>query len=144
MYLILTILFCTVMDGSISIWEIKGLCMPAKSLQSCPTLCDLMGCSPGSSVHGILQAIILEWVALPYARGSSWPRDQIWVSRIAGGFFTTSATWGQWPPPNTSIYIYKQLQKTAIHCSILQNVKETFCYLLHEEISQRTYPTDLP
>ena len=47
-------------------------------------------------------------------------------------------------PPNTSIYIYKQLQKTAIHCSILQNLKETFCYLLHEEISQRTYSTDLP
>ena len=38
--------------------------MPAKSLQSCPTLCDPMDCSPGSSVHGILQAKILEWVAL--------------------------------------------------------------------------------
>ena len=40
--------------------------------QSCPTLCDLMDCSsPVSSVHGILQARILEWVAIPFSRGSS-------------------------------------------------------------------------
>ena len=48
----------------------------AKSLQSCPTLCDPMDCSPpGSSVRGILQARILEWVAMPSSRGSSQPRD---------------------------------------------------------------------
>ena len=45
--------------------------------QSCPALCDPVDCSPpGSSVHGILQARILEWVALPSSRGSSQPRDQ--------------------------------------------------------------------
>ena len=45
--------------------------------QLCPTLCDPMGCrSPGSSVHGILQARILGWVAIPFSRGSSRPRDQ--------------------------------------------------------------------
>ena len=45
--------------------------MHANSLQSCPTLCDPMGSnSPGSSVHGILQARILEWVAMPPFRGS--------------------------------------------------------------------------
>ena len=43
---------------------------------------------PGSSVHGILQARILEWVAIPFSRGSSQPRDQTWVSCIAGRFFT--------------------------------------------------------
>ena len=44
--------------------------MRAKSLQSCPTLCDPMNCSlPSSSVHGILQARILEWVAMPSSRG---------------------------------------------------------------------------
>ena len=48
--------------------------------------------SPGSSVHGILQARILEWVAMPSSRGSSQPRDQTQVSRIAGGFFTIWAT----------------------------------------------------
>ena len=49
----------------------------AKSFQSCPTLCDPMDCSPpGSYVHGILQARILEWVTIPSSRGSSQPRDQ--------------------------------------------------------------------
>ena len=43
--------------------------------QSCPTLCDPVDCSPpGSSIHGILQARILEWVAVPFSSGSSWPR----------------------------------------------------------------------
>ena len=61
--------------------------------QSCPTLSDSMDCSPpGSSVHGILQAKILEWVAIPFSRGSSWPRDQTWVSCIACRFFTIWAT----------------------------------------------------
>ena len=48
----------------------------AKSLQSFLTLCDPMDCSlPGSSVSGILQARILEWVAMPFSRASSQPRD---------------------------------------------------------------------
>ena len=52
-----------------------------------------MGCSPpGSSVHGITQARILEWVAMLTFRGSSQPRDQTWVSWIAGGFFTIWAS----------------------------------------------------
>ena len=50
--------------------------MRAKSLQSCLTLCNAMDCSPpGSSVHGILQARILEWVAISFSRGSSRPRQ---------------------------------------------------------------------
>ena len=55
----------------------QGTCvLCAMSLQSCPTLCDPMDCSPpGSSVHGILQTWILEWVAMPFSRGSSQPRD---------------------------------------------------------------------
>ena len=45
--------------------------------QSCLTLCDPMDCSPpGSSVHGIPQARILEWVAMPFSKGSSQPRDR--------------------------------------------------------------------
>ena len=56
--------------------------------QSCPTLCDPMDCSwPGSSVPGILQARTLEWLAIPFSRGSSQPRDQTWVSQIAGRVF---------------------------------------------------------
>ena len=58
-------------------------------VQLCLTLCNHVDYSPpGSSVHGILQARILEWVAVPSSRGSSWPRDQTWVSCIAGRFFT--------------------------------------------------------
>ena len=57
------------------------VCMHAKSFQSCPTLCDPKDCSPpGSSVHGILQARILEWVALPSSRESSRPRDWTCIS----------------------------------------------------------------
>ena len=57
--------------------------------QSYLTLCDPLDSSlPGSSVHGISQARILEWVAKPFARGSSPPRDRTWISRFAGRFFT--------------------------------------------------------
>ena len=58
--------------------------------QSCPTLCDPVGCSlPGFSVHRILQARILEWVAISFSRASSQPRDQTQVSCIACRFFTS-------------------------------------------------------
>ena len=57
--------------------------------QSCPTLCDPMDCSPpGSSVHGLLQARILEWIAIPFSRGSSRPRDGTQAFCIAARFFT--------------------------------------------------------
>ena len=53
-------------------------------------LCNFMDYSlPGSSVHGILQARILVWVAMPSSMGSSWPRDQTMSPALAGGFFTT-------------------------------------------------------
>ena len=61
--------------------------------QSCRTLYSPMVCSPpGSSVHGILQARILEWVAILFSKAASQPRDQTWVSHIAGTFFTVWAT----------------------------------------------------
>ena len=61
--------------------------------QSCPTLCDPMDCSlPGSSIRGIFQARVLEWVAVSFPRRSSQPRDQTQVSRIAGRRFTIWAT----------------------------------------------------
>ena len=59
-------------------------CVCAPYLQSCLTLCDPMNCSPpSSSVHGILQARILEWVAMPFSMGLSWLRDGTWVSSIS-------------------------------------------------------------
>ena len=61
--------------------------------QSCPTLCDPMDCSlPGSSVHGIFQVIVLEWVAISFSRGSSQPRDWTRVSHIVDRRFTIWAT----------------------------------------------------
>ena len=70
--------------------------MHAKSLQSCPTLCNPMDCSLlGSSVHRILQARILKWVAMPSSRGSCQPRDQTCGSCFAGEFFTTEPP-GNW------------------------------------------------
>ena len=59
-----------------------------KIIQSYSTLCDPMD----FTVHGILQARMLEWVAVPFSKGSSQPRDRTLVSRIAGGFFTSWAT----------------------------------------------------
>ena len=58
--------------------------------QSCLTLCDPTDCSPpGSSVHGISQARILEWVDISFSRGSSQPRDRTQVSHVAGRLFTS-------------------------------------------------------
>ena len=59
--------------------------MRVKVNQSCPTLCDPMD----YTVHGMPQARILEWLAFPFSRESSQPRDQTQVSHIEGGFFTS-------------------------------------------------------
>ena len=72
-------------------WEVffsllfSGKERKVKVTQSCLTLCNPMD----YTVHGILQASILEWVAFPFSRGSSQPRDQTQVSQIADRFFTS-------------------------------------------------------
>ena len=75
------------------------LCAACLLAQSRPTLCNSLDCSPpGSSVHGIFQARILEWVAISFSRGSYQPRDQThvsWISCIAGEFFTHWAMSGE-------------------------------------------------
>ena len=77
--------------GKDCIWK-KTVCVCVLVTQSCLTLCDPMVCSlPGSSVLGILQAI-LEWVAILFSRVFSQPRDWTWVSWIVGRFFTIWAT----------------------------------------------------
>ena len=73
-------------------------CMHAKSIQSCLTLCDLMDSSlPGSTVHGILQAIILEWAVISSSTGSSQSRDRnlclTMFPALADRFFITGAPW---------------------------------------------------
>ena len=73
-----------------------GVSVHGKSPQSCPTLCNPMDCSPpGSCVHGILQARILEWVSMPSSRDPLDPGIKpvsLASPALAGGFFTTSAT----------------------------------------------------
>ena len=77
------------LTSSLESWNVK----PVKVVvaQSCPTLCNPMDYSPpGSSVHGIFQARILEWVAIFFSSGSSRPRNQTYISCIAGGFYLSS------------------------------------------------------
>ena len=79
-------------------YSVSLIHVPAKLIQSCLTLCDSMDYSPpGSSVHGILQARILEWVAMSSSRESSWPRGRslslFKFPALAGGFFMSSTTW---------------------------------------------------
>ena len=101
----------------------------AKSLQSCLTLCGLMDCSPpGSSVPGILQARILEQLAIPFSRGSSRPRET-WVFLIAGRFFTIWATW-------EAIYIY-----TYIYIYIHTHTHTHICVYAAAAKSLQSCPT---
>ena len=80
--------------------SISSVCVCVLVAQSCRILCNPMDCSqPGSSIHGILQARILEWVAICFSRRYSWPRDGTRVSHAVGIFFTicaTGASVGDW------------------------------------------------
>ena len=85
--------------------------MHAKLLQSCPTLCDPMNCSlPGSSVHGTLQARILEWVAMPSSKGSFQPVSLMFPA-LAGRYCTTCATWETLFNHSYAIFIFKKSTK---------------------------------
>ena len=76
---------------------------------SLSSLCDPKDCSPpGSSVHGMLQARTLEWVAMSFSRGSSRPRNRTYVSCLAGGFFTTE------PPRKHLKFVDRALLKLIV------------------------------
>ena len=78
---------------SITMYECVYIYVRVKVLVTQLCLCDPMDCSPpGSSICGILQAGILEWIAMPFSKGCSQPRDQTWVSHMAGKFFSIWAT----------------------------------------------------
>ena len=67
--------------------RMDGVKVKVLVIQLCSTVCNAMDCSlPGSAIHGILQARILEWVTVPFSRGSSSPRNQTWVLHIARAF----------------------------------------------------------
>ena len=108
-----------------------------KFAQSCPTLWDSKYCSPpGSSVHGVLQARIPEWVAIPFSGGSSWPRDWTWVSCIAGRFFTVWATrevqeyWSGLPFPFQGLFQTQRSNQVLLRC------RQILYQLSHQWISK--------
>ena len=106
--------------------------LKVKVNQSCPTLCDPTDCT----VHGILQARVLEWVAFPFSRGSSQPRDWTQVCHIAGGFFTSWATREAlilWILRETSERFWTEewydLYSFSRYMSILKNIQCYFGFL---------------
>ena len=95
------------------------------------------GCSlPGSSVHGILQARVMDWVAIPFSRRYSWPRDQTWVSCIEGRLFTVLATRkAQFMYVCVCIYIYTHTRncfKESYMCDMLYKISKTSLLLSWE------------
>ena len=82
-----------------------------KVTQSCLPLCDPMNCT----VHGIFQARILEWVAFPFSRGSSQPRDWTQVSNITGKFFTSWATREALSVTMVNYYLFPNLSKLCVN-----------------------------
>ena len=89
-----------------------------KVAQACLSLCDPVD----YTVHGILQARILEWVTFPFSGRSSQPRDQTQVSNISGGFFTSWATreaqeyWSGYPTLLQGIFPTQELNQGLLHC----------------------------
>src|SRR5574337_493665 len=103
--------------------------------QLCPTLCNPMDCSPtGSSVHGISQARILEWVAISFSRGSSRPKDQTQVSYIAGKLFTDLATWRIY-----CNYFFKWCTYESESGSVMSRLFATLWAIQSMEISRPEY-----
>ena len=114
--------------------------MGAQLLQSCPTLCDPMDCSPpGSSVHGILQARILVWVAMPSSRGYFRPRYQTCISCIfciAGGFFSTE-------PPGKPCFIICGHSCSSVGMNILKHKVLSRIGACHIEVENILKPLTL-
>ena len=93
MYSQFIVLICNSPNNFSSYHELLIAKSESEVAQSCPTLCDPMDCSlPGFSIHGILQARVLEWVTISFSRGSSQPGDRTWVSHIVGRRFNLWAT----------------------------------------------------
>ena len=120
----------------------------SKVAQSCLTLCNPVDCSlPGSSIHEILQAKILEWIAISFSRGSSWTRDWTQVSRIAGRCFNLWATREapgstviDTPRNNVLPAIWASLNPVKLTCKINQHISLfRFTGLLMPENTTRSY-----
>ena len=118
--------------------------------QSCLTLWDPMDCSlPGFSVHGIFQARVLQWVAISFTRGSSWPRDRTQVSCIAGRCFTFWAIReAQWKQRETlfggapkSLQMVTGAMKLTDACSLEErrHIKKQRHYFANKGLSSQSF-----
>ena len=114
--------------------------------QLCPTLCDPMDCSlPGSSVHGIFQARVLEWVAISFSRGSSWLRDQTQVSHIVGRHFYHRSHQGS-PNSYSSIWKMEGTQWKAVFVKWMKNLQPDFPFITsyYKTYSEKHMPAQYP
>ena len=108
-----------------------GVKMKVLVAQLCLTLCDPMDCiPPDSSVHGILQARILEWIAILFSRGSSWSRDQTKISCIVGRFFTIWAT--------------REAQYSQLTMVSGEQWRDSAIHIYTSILSQTSFPSRLP
>ena len=93
-----------------------------KPLSNVELLCDTMYCSPlGSSVQGIPQARIMQWVAISFSRGSSWPRDWICISYIVGRFYTSEQP-GK-PTPVIWETLNRQIHRDKMYSSVCMDAE---------------------
>ena len=108
---------------------IDGIIKWSEVTQSCPTLCDPMDWRPpGSSVHGIFQARVLEWVAISFSRGSSRPRDRTRVSWVVGRRFTIGAKREAW-----------QAYKTSVLFSACCSFSVVFAWFIHVDMCSSSW-----
>ena len=152
------------MDHSESVWG-KSFCwlllITCMCAQSCLTLCNPMDCGPpGSSIHGILQARILEWGAISSSRGSSWPRNRTVSPALAGGFFATepispclynltreprmtSVSLGGWRSVSGSVIAWPTLWLQCVrYCSVFCSVLASPAALgLVQEVKSGSHPS---
>ena len=106
--------------------------------QSCLILCNPIDCSlSGSSVHGIFQAKVLEWVAISFSRGSSWPRDRTQVSHIVDRCFTIWAT-REVPTHNSGVSLKtwkipcRHFHFPGAHLEVLKKITNSFPRWFHD------------
>ena len=131
-------------DVLVFLWEMWWLpcwdwpAAAARLLQSCLTLCDPKDCSPpGSSLHGVLQARILEWVAMPFSRESSPPRDRTHISWIGRWILYHWATMRSPIVQRSPILDSRFLISTSSSLSVFKNLCISILVLLQGDLTEK-------